>query len=195
LKESGCIKLVFGLETASKRLQKYIRKEIDLEHVKKIIRHCYNIGIWVDITFLCGLPYERYIDIYQTLIFIRDNYRYIRGINLNKFILKPNSEIYNKPADFGIRIKEKNTFDEINGLKWDEKNKYAKEVYHDIIHSVDHVKVDFTRPVHYVFRVMSNNTNINKINDYLEKNIFKDDMNKLEILIQKYRKIIKNQIR
>ena len=194
LKEAGCIKLVFGFETASKRLQKRINKVIDLAHVEKIIRHCYDIGIWVDLTLLCGLPYETYEDIYETLLFIRKNYRYIRGLNLNRFVLRPSEFLFND-IKHGIIIKKVVNdswtigFDEIHGMKWEEKWEYMNKVYSDFINAVDPVKVDFIRPVHHIFRVFSNKVTVSNINRYLDTKVLNNDTTKLDLLIKKYEEI------
>jgi len=195
LKKSGCIKLVFGLETASKRLQKRINKDIDLEHAEKIIKHCYKIGIWVDVTLLCGLPYETYKDIYKTLLFIKKNYKYLRGINLNRYMTKLN-EFYHNAEYHGLITKELNEgynkwgFDEVNGMNWEEKWKYTEKVYRDIINALDSVRVDYLRPVQHVFRVFSNKVPVSKINSYLESKVFNNDKTKLDLLIEKYKKFI-----
>ena len=195
LKESGCVKLVFGLETASKRLQRRINKQIDLADVEKIIKHCYEIGIWVDVTLLCGLPYETYQDIYETLLFIRKNYRYLRGINLNRYMTKCN-EFYYNAKKHGLIIREVNNwytnmgFDEVSGMKWKEKWKYTNRVYYDLIKALDTVRVDYVRPVNHIFRVFSNKVPISNINRYLNLNVLDNDTSKLDLLIQKYKKFI-----
>jgi len=192
LKKSGCIKLVFGLETASKRLQKRINKDIDLEHAEKIIKHCYEIGIWVDVTLLCGLPYETYQDIYETLLFIKKNYRYLRGINLNRFMMKL-CDFYYNAKNHGLIIKNVNNqytslgFDEVNGMNWEEKWRYTEKVYRDIIHALDPVRVDYLRPVQHVFRVFSNKVPVSNINHYLNNHVLNNDTSKLDLLIKKYR--------
>ncbi len=195
LKKSGCTKLVFGLDTVSKRLQKIVNKRVDLEHAEEIIKHCYEIGIWVDVTLLCGLPYETYQDIYETLLFIRKNYRYLRGINLNRFMMKLN-EFYFNAKKHGLVIKNVDNdytsigFDEINGMEWEEKWKYTEDVYNDVINVLDPIRVDYLRPVNQVFRVFSNKVPISNINHYLDLYVLNNDTSKLDLLIQKYKKLI-----
>ena len=194
LKSSGCIKLVFGLETASERLQKRVNKITNLEHAEKIIKHCYEIGIWVDITLMCGLPYETHQDIYETLLFIRKNYKYLRGINLNKFMMKLN-EFYYNPKKHGLILKKVNNedapigFDEVNGMKWEEKLVYTEEVYKDIINALDPMRVDYLRPVQHIFRLFSNKVPVSDINRYIELHVLNNDTSKLDLLIKKYIKI------
>jgi len=196
LKKSGCVKLVFGLETASKRLQKRINKTVDLEHAEKIIKYCYDIGIWVDITLLCGLPHETYQDIYKTLLFIKKNYKYLRGINLNRFMIKSGSDFYHNSKKHGLVIKQVNEeytplgFDENNGMKWEEKWRYTEKVYNEIINALDPARVDFTRPVNHIFRVFSNKVPIPIINRHIDQNILNNDTSKLDLLMQKYKNLI-----
>ena len=69
MKESGCYKLCFGIETGSAETQKFIRKNIDLERAKKIIRLANRIGIWTHAFFIVGFPYETEKSIKDTLDF------------------------------------------------------------------------------------------------------------------------------
>lgn len=198
LKKSGCVKLVFGFETASKRLQRRINKEIDLNHAQKIIKHCYDIGIWADITLLCGLPYETYEDIYETLIFIKKNYKYLRGINLNRYMTKCNDFFFNAEKHRLVikKIEHSYTsygFDEIDGMAWEEKWRYTEQVYNDIIFSLDPARVDYLRPVNHIFRIFASNLSIEKVNNYIDYHFLNNDTKKLEKLIEKYKTKILSQ--
>ena len=199
LKKSGCTRLVFGLETASKTLQKKINKEVDLNHATKVLKHCYDIGIWAEVTLLCGLPYQSYKDLYETLVFLRDNYKYIRGMNLNRFVIKPMSEFYYNSKEHGLTIKKVDSiftttgFDEANGMDWEEKSKYTQKVYEEILDAIDPARVDYLRPVNQVFKIFSNKLPIPLINKYLNSNVLNNDTSKLNQLIEKYKGIISEE--
>ncbi len=67
-KESGCYKLTFGIETGSRRTQKFIRKSyIDLERTKQLIIYCNKIGLWTLSAFILGFPFETKEDIEETI--------------------------------------------------------------------------------------------------------------------------------
>ena len=195
LKESGCVKLVFGFETASKFLQEKINKKISLSHAEKIIKHSYKIGIWIDITLLCGLPYETYEDLYLTLCFIKKNYKYLRGINLNRFIMKMN-DYYFHQEKYKLKIFKINNnpyttlgFDELEGNKWKNKWQFTEDVYQEIIKSLDPIRVNYLRPVNQIFRIFSNDISINRLNDYIDNKILNQNTSKLDLLIKKYKNL------
>lgn len=212
LKKSGCVSLTFGLETSSKSLQKKINKNLDLEHVEKILKHCYDIGIWAQVTIIVGLPYESYEDICHTLKFIKKNYIYLRGINVNRFVLMEESNYYKNPEEHKIKlvslpnysfyeysrsvpykkegIVNKNKmftwYDETEGISGESRLNRTLKIYDGLHEAIDKVRIDRTRPVHHVFRVFSNKTTVENINNYINKQILNNDLSKIVDLIRKY---------
>ena len=93
MRESGCYKLTFGIETASPNTQKFIRKEhIDLNKSKELIRYCNEIGIWTHSTFIIGFPYETEADIMKTI-----DYAVSCGVDMATFFIAtpyPGTEMY-----------------------------------------------------------------------------------------------------
>lgn len=93
MKESGCYKLTFGIETGSLATQKFIRKShIDLEKSKELIKHCNKIGIWTHSTFIIGFPYETEKDIMDTI-----EYAVNCGVDMATFFIAtpyPGTELY-----------------------------------------------------------------------------------------------------
>ncbi len=69
MKQSGCYRLTFGLETACLKTSEYIRKKIDLNHATKIIKYANKLGIWTISTFIIGFPDETKEDIEETINF------------------------------------------------------------------------------------------------------------------------------
>jgi magnesium-protoporphyrin IX monomethyl ester (oxidative) cyclase len=70
MKQSGCYRLTFGIETASLNTQRYIRKtQIDLEKAKEVIRKANRLGIWTLSTFIIGFPDETLCDVVATVDF------------------------------------------------------------------------------------------------------------------------------
>lgn len=93
MKESGCYKLTFGIETGSLSTQKFIRKShIDLEKSKALIKYCDKVGIWTHSTFIIGFPYETEKDILDTIHYALDC-----GLDMSTFFIAtpyPGTEMY-----------------------------------------------------------------------------------------------------
>jgi radical SAM superfamily enzyme YgiQ (UPF0313 family) len=88
LKEAGCVRLIFGLESVSERLLRYIGKHLDLEQARTILKCAHEIGIWSEIDSICGFPYERPEDTNLFIKFIRENRKWIKSIILHKFFFR-----------------------------------------------------------------------------------------------------------
>ena len=70
MKDAGFYRITFGIESASPRTQRYIRKIVNLDKINELISICHELGIWVCSTFIIGFPYETIEDIEQTKKFI-----------------------------------------------------------------------------------------------------------------------------
>lgn len=67
LADSGCYKLTFGIESGSKRIQKFMGKNIKLDLIPDIISECNKFGIETKAYFMLGFPTETYKEIQQTI--------------------------------------------------------------------------------------------------------------------------------
>jgi radical SAM superfamily enzyme YgiQ (UPF0313 family) len=156
LKEIGAVKLFFGLESASRKILKYVNKPyFTIKHVEKILRKAYEVGICVELDIICGFPYETKRDVEITANFIEKNSRFIQKFELFKFFL--DGKIKKYPERYGIRIRNvkltgicrRNSqieFDEINGLKWEEKIKQAQQHYEFLKKVHERVEKNFRLP-------------------------------------------------
>jgi len=151
MREAGCIRMVFGMETASKRMLEYINKDINLGQLREMLRCAHEAGIWTGIEIIGGLPHEKEKDIRETISFIKKNKKHIDSFYYNAFNIKDTSLLSKYPERYGItHVHEissyedgfstfvKYGFDEIGGLKWAEKRK-------QIISSVDRIVESFGR--------------------------------------------------
>lgn len=143
MREAGCIRLIFGMETASERLLKYINKKIDLAQLENALRWADEAGIWSGVEVICGLPLEQEEDVDSTIHFLNKNSSSINRTYLNHFDLRENTPLYNSPQDYGIeRVFEVNQyaqkdfisyvrfgFDETGGLDWKDK---ARQIEHSL---------------------------------------------------------------
>jgi len=142
LKEAGAVRLIFGLESASQKILRYIGKNLSLKKAEVKLKHAESIGIWTEIDAICGFPFERINDVNFFIDFIKKNKRYIKGIYLHKFFL--DGKIRKYPIKYGIKIREneiskistemrEEPFDEINGLKFEDRIKLTHETYDKIL--------------------------------------------------------------
>ncbi len=148
MREAGCIRMVFGMETASKRMLEYINKDINLAQLEEMLYWADKAGIWTGIEIIGGLPYETEKDVQETISFIKRNKKHIDSLYYNAFNIKDTSLLAKYPERYGItNIFEissyedgfstfvKYGFDEISGLKWPEKRKQIIVALNKIIKS------------------------------------------------------------
>ena len=93
MKESGCYKLTFGIESGCLETQKFIRKsQINLDRAKEIIKYCNKKGIWTHSAFIIGFPYETLGQIYETI-----NYAVSTDLDMATFWIStpyPGTDLY-----------------------------------------------------------------------------------------------------
>ena len=58
MKESGCYRVTFGIESGCKETRKFIKKKVPLEQATRMVQHANKIGLWTICTFIIGFPYE-----------------------------------------------------------------------------------------------------------------------------------------
>lgn len=137
--EVGVRRLIYGIESPTDSMLKYVDKGITEKQIKRWLIHSDRIGIWNEVEVIAGLPYENQQIIERTKRFIIENKKYIDFFHLHKFKLL-NSKLTDTPEKYGItNIRETNekgvqgkAFDEINGLRWNEKLKQINESYEEI---------------------------------------------------------------
>ncbi len=136
MRKAGCIRIVYGMETASRKLLDYIKKDINLRQLEKALYWANKAGIWTGIELISGIPYEDNKDIRENVYFLSNNLKYIDAFYYNAFNIKDLSLIQLDPERYGIsNVFElssyedgfltfvKYGFDEISGLKWPEKKR------------------------------------------------------------------------
>jgi len=135
LRESGAISLIWGIESASSRILKSVRKSIDINIITKILKESSTLGIWNGIELIAGLPFEKDEDITATIDFVNRHLPYVDYYHLNAFQLRA-SLLLNYPEKYGITNVKKIKhpyflfkFDEINGLEWEEKKGQIQRSY------------------------------------------------------------------
>lgn len=150
MREAGCIRLIFGMETASARLLKYVDKRITLAGLENILKWSDEAGIWTGLEIICGFPHERDNDIEETITFLNKNRDYINTVYLNQFALRYGSVLFQNAKNFGIEnIIELNQYaneefldfhkygyDETGGLKWQDKKRQILTSYKKLLSGI-----------------------------------------------------------
>ena len=149
MREAGCIRMVFGMETASPRLLKYINKDIDLGKMEEMLSLANEAGIWTGVEIIAGLPYETEKDVQETISFVKKNKKNIDSLYYNAFNIKDTSLLCKYPERYGItNIFEissyedgfstfvKFGFDELKGLKWPAKRKQIIKAVNKVVKSL-----------------------------------------------------------
>lgn len=67
MKQAGMVRMSFGVETGSPRMQKIINKNLDLKKAKGLVDFLLKEQIWVGLYFMYGFPQETEEDLNQTL--------------------------------------------------------------------------------------------------------------------------------
>ena len=74
MKEAGCYRLTFGLESGNSETLRYLGKRYDYDHAKKIIKYAHRIGLWTIGTFIIGFPDEKRDSMEDSINFALNSY-------------------------------------------------------------------------------------------------------------------------
>lgn len=72
MKEAGCIRISYGVESASPRILKIIKKNITPEQALNAIKLTADLGLGVSVNFMVSLPYENWDDLKMTARMIKE---------------------------------------------------------------------------------------------------------------------------
>jgi radical SAM superfamily enzyme YgiQ (UPF0313 family) len=105
MKEAGCKKLIFGIESGSQRVLDLMGKRYRIGDAKRIIRDTAEAGIAVTTNFMFGFPGETENDFQLTLDFVTDVGRYIERVYPSRTYcaLEEFSRLGDHPEEFGVR--------------------------------------------------------------------------------------------
>ncbi len=104
LKDAGCRKLVFGFETASRKLLELIDKRVTLDQARRVLEWCQQVRIWVDLEIIVGLPHEHEAEFVETCDFLAENDHLLNHVHINQYFIVPTSLIGSQPKQYGIKI-------------------------------------------------------------------------------------------
>ncbi|MGQ0810483.1 MAG: B12-binding domain-containing radical SAM protein [Nitrospiraceae bacterium] len=107
MKDAGCLKIVFGLESYNQRVMDFMKKGIKQESVRRIAGDCVDLGIAVHCYIIVGFPTEREEEALETMNFVVENTQLNNSYGFScqpcLFDLEKEAPIMSDPGGYGIR--------------------------------------------------------------------------------------------
>ncbi len=100
MKKAGFYRFCFGIETGDPEGQKIIKKFVNLEKARHVIKIANKLGFWTSGTFIFGFPHETASDIRKTIEFTKTS-----GIDfavIYVLVPQPGTEVYKILKEQGI---------------------------------------------------------------------------------------------
>ncbi|MEQ1878728.1 MAG: radical SAM protein [Bdellovibrionia bacterium] len=109
IKQSGCIKLSYPLETGNPKVNKLINKKINYAKSLGSMKNAVKAGIIVKTSIIIGFPFQTWGDILKEYLFaIRLAWIGSRDIVYYNFMPYPGSQIHNELVAAGLIVKDEN---------------------------------------------------------------------------------------
>ena len=94
MKKAGFYRLCFGIETGNQDMQKTIKKNLNLDKARQVIKDANDLGFWTAATFITGFPNE-------TEKQLQDTYEFAKTCGIDfpifyKLQIQPKTEMYEK---------------------------------------------------------------------------------------------------
>jgi radical SAM superfamily enzyme YgiQ (UPF0313 family) len=107
MRDAGCLKIVFGLESFNQRVMDFMKKGIKQESVRRISDDCVDLGIAVHCYIIVGFPTEKEEEALETMNFIVENKKLHDSFGFScqpcLFDLEKEAPIMSDPGGYGIR--------------------------------------------------------------------------------------------
>ncbi len=107
MRDAGCLKLVFGLETFNQRMMDFMKKGITQASVRRIVNDCLDLGIAIHCYVIVGFPTELEEEALETMNFVVENTRLHSSYGFScqpcLFDLEKEAPIMSDPGSYGIR--------------------------------------------------------------------------------------------
>ncbi|MFF4429772.1 B12-binding domain-containing radical SAM protein [Streptomyces sp. NPDC001513] len=101
----GFRSLYVGLESASERVLRLMRKNTRREVMVRNLSDATDVGIWMHCFLFFGFPGETEAEARETFDFILQNSRIVSSFGVGAFSLEHNAPIFRHLADFGVTLK------------------------------------------------------------------------------------------
>lgn len=107
MRDAGCLKIVFGLESFNQRIMDFMKKGIKQEWVRRIADDCVDLGIAVHCYIIVGFPTEKEEEALETMNFIVENKKLHESFGFScqpcLFDLEKEAPIMSDPGGYGVR--------------------------------------------------------------------------------------------
>lgn len=107
IRDAGCQKIVFGLETYNTRMMDFMKKGITQESVNRICSDCVDLGIGVHCYIIVGFPTETEEEALETMNFIVNNTKLNSSYGFScqpcLFDLEKEAPIMSDPGGYGVQ--------------------------------------------------------------------------------------------
>ena len=107
MRDAGCLKIVYGLESFNQRVMDFMKKGIKQDHVRRITEDCLDLGVAIHCYIIVGFPTEVEHEALETMGFIVDNERLHSSYGFScqpcLFDLEKEAPIMSDPGSYGIR--------------------------------------------------------------------------------------------
>ena len=107
MRDAGCLKIVFGLESFNQRVMDFMKKGITQASVRRVTEDCLDLGIAIHCYIITGFPTETEEEALETMNFIVNNTRLNSSYGFScqpcLFDLEKEAPIMNDPGSYGIR--------------------------------------------------------------------------------------------
>ena len=97
--ETGCYQIFLGIETGSPRMQKVIKKNLDLTKILPLLEEALKLKINCITSFICGMPEETMDDLIQTLDLAHECVARYAGLQIHLLAPFQGTEIYRQYRD------------------------------------------------------------------------------------------------
>jgi hypothetical protein len=153
MRDAGCLKIVFGLESFNQRVMDFMKKGIMQTSVRRITEDCLDLGIAIHCYIIAGFPTETENEALETMNFIINNERLHSSYGFScqpcLFDLEKEAPIMSDPGSYGIRRIMRPASEDLSlGFFYEVKEgmtpEQAERVYQHIYEKVSEVVCELT---------------------------------------------------
>ena len=101
MRETGCVSMSLGVESASQTCLDIVNKKIDVEQSKRTIKMLKEAGIECRVYMMSGMPGEPDDIVARTLEFLWETQPDV--VTMSMFTVRPGTAIWQNPEKFGIK--------------------------------------------------------------------------------------------
>ena len=117
LYSSGARYIELGVESASNRILRKMRKGVTKKDIQGVVDNLFAVGIPIDVFIIANYPGETLKDFEATIEFLEFNRDAVASIEIQQFFLSAGSHMWKNPREYGINYEVPNDEHDIVFLK------------------------------------------------------------------------------